>query len=154
MGVVYEGPYRHLIDSYAHEGYAAARLPDGTLAGEWDQRVAETYVGYVPACGCGWRGDELHPVGDVGEADAEAAWEAEHLRPMIEAAVRRWPEWAGRVAGRAGVIAEHMAAGRYGLACHVFAQLVDDVAVWDRIATEVFEIEGGRAPGAGEGGDR
>jgi hypothetical protein len=44
-----------LDDLYDHEGYAARRLPDGTLTGTWTYATRE-FSAYVAACGCGWHG--------------------------------------------------------------------------------------------------
>ena len=64
-----------LDDLYDHEGFAARRLPDGTLTGTWTKATA-TFDAYVAACGCGWRGDDDQPPTEKGHEAALDAWEA------------------------------------------------------------------------------
>ncbi len=44
-----------LDDLYEHEGYAARKLPDGTLTGTWSAATKE-FLAFVPACSCSLRG--------------------------------------------------------------------------------------------------
>ena len=81
MGVVIE-------DLWDHEGYAARRLPDGTLTGTWTQ--VGGFDAYVAACGCGWRGTVGYPPTDIGEELAVDHWRLEHAEPlMADQAIRR-----------------------------------------------------------------
>jgi hypothetical protein len=79
MGMIFE-------DLEDHEGYAARRLPDGTLTSTWTRDTAafETYVG---ACGCGWTGADQHPPTEAGCTAAEDQWEHAHARPLLATAV-------------------------------------------------------------------
>jgi hypothetical protein len=95
-----------LEDLWDHEGYAARRLPDGTLTGTWTAATAE-FTAYVPACGCGWSGDREHPPTEDGEQAALAQWEAEHATPVLQRQAERRQvrlaralEWLGGQAGR------------------------------------------------------
>jgi hypothetical protein len=76
MGVVIEG----LED---HEGYAARRLPDGTLTGTWTWATRE-FTAFVAACGCGWHATRAHPPTDQGEEAALEQWDSEHATPLLE----------------------------------------------------------------------
>ncbi len=53
MGAIYD-------DLEGHEGFAARRLPDGTLTATWTAATA-SFSSYVAACGCGWKGGEDPP---------------------------------------------------------------------------------------------
>jgi hypothetical protein len=102
-----------LLDGlYDHEGYAARRLPDGTLTGSWTAATAE-FTAYVAACSCAvgdcsyrdWYGTTEHPATDAGEQAAVDEWERVHARPLLarrrvddEAAAARHAE-ALRTAG-------------------------------------------------------
>lgn len=79
MGMIFE-------DLEDHEGYAARRLPDGTLTSTWT-RDTETFTGYVAACSCGWTGSHQCPPTEAGRAAAEDQWEDTHARPLLAAAV-------------------------------------------------------------------
>jgi hypothetical protein len=93
-------------DLWDHEGYAARRLPDGTLTGTWTAATA-AFTAYVPACGCGWHADRDHPPTEEGEEAALAQWRAEHATPLLERQAERRQlrlaralEWLGGQAGR------------------------------------------------------
>ena len=75
MGGIIEG-------LWDHEGYAARRLPDGTLTGTWTWATRE-FTAHVAACGCGWRGAGEHPATDAGEELAIDQWDAEHATPLL-----------------------------------------------------------------------
>jgi hypothetical protein len=99
MGVIIE-------DLWDHEGYAARRLPDGTLTGTWTHATRE-FDAYVAACGCGWRGTGEDPPTDAGEALAIDQWQAEHAEPLLarqatrrQLELARRLEWLGSQAGR------------------------------------------------------
>jgi|ERR671918_887599 hypothetical protein len=79
MGMIFE----ELED---HEGYAARRLPDGTLTSTWTREI-DAYTGYVAACSCGWTGSHEHPPTEVGRTAAEDQWEGIHARPLLATAV-------------------------------------------------------------------
>src|SRR3954447_17738321 len=99
MGIVYAGPYADDVNYDAnHEGYAGRLWPDGSLTGSWGGDVGWTgHIGLVGGCDCGWRSARVHPPGDFGGPEYEAAerdFEIEHLAPLIEAAKQRsWPDW-------------------------------------------------------------
>lgn len=146
MGIVYTGPYAEQI-GYRHEGYAARRLPDGSLTSGWTLET-DAFTGYVAACDCGWEGTTGFPPTDEGREAAEDAWDAEHLQPLVADAERSWwPAWLRRVGGRAEAIADHMAAGRHAAAMEVFAGLADDVAAGRRIVEQLVEHGGGAGHG-------
>lgn len=87
MGMTYCGVYADAIDSYSHEGYAARILPDGTET----SRCCEPgeFVGYRPACDCGWRGTSIYPPTESGARHADDDWDHHHLRPLIHAEAQR-----------------------------------------------------------------
>lgn len=73
-----------------HEGYAARRLPDGTLTGTWTAATRE-FTAYVAACSCStgsgytdWYGSTDHPPTDAGEQAALAEWERVHAWPLLQ----------------------------------------------------------------------
>lgn len=78
-----------IADLYEHEGYAARKLPDGTLTSTW----ADTgeFVAFVPACACAgsdsrwdsWYGSTEYPPTDDGEEAALDEWERVHARPLL-----------------------------------------------------------------------
>ncbi len=53
MGATYD-------DLDGHEGYAARRLPDGTLTSSWTAATA-AFSSYVAKCECGWSGGDHAP---------------------------------------------------------------------------------------------
>jgi hypothetical protein len=71
-----------LDDLDDHEGYAARRLPDGSLTGTWTAATA-AFTGYVACCGCGWHASTQHPPTQGGEEAAEEQWLAEHGQPQL-----------------------------------------------------------------------
>jgi hypothetical protein len=93
-------------DLWDHEGYAARRLPDGTLTGTLSYATRE-FTAFVPACGCGWSGDREHPPTDEGEEAAISQWRVEHAEPLLarqaerrQLRLARVLEWLGSQAGR------------------------------------------------------
>jgi hypothetical protein len=123
MGVVSE-------DLEDHEGYAARRLPDGTLTGTWTQATRE-FDGYVAACGCGWRGDVDYLPSETGEACAIDQWHAEHAEPLLarqatrrQLELARVLEWLG---GQAGRLHDPVTVDRVGRAVDRAGGLVADV---------------------------
>jgi hypothetical protein len=81
MGVVIEG-------LWDHEGYAARRLPDGTLAGTWTWATRE-FTAFAAACDCGWRGTVGYPPTDLGEEMALDHWQLEHASPLLDQLAER-----------------------------------------------------------------
>jgi hypothetical protein len=99
MGVVIE-------DLWDHEGYAARRLPDGTLTGTWTHATRE-FDAYVAACGCGWRGDVDYLPTENGEEFAIDQWRLTHAEPLLtrqaerrQLELARLLDWLGNQAGR------------------------------------------------------
>jgi hypothetical protein len=133
MGVVIEG----LED---HEGYAARRLPDGTLTSTW----VRGFTAFVPACGCGWHGDREHPATEDGEEAALDQWDTDHASPLLERQAERQRADLARVLGWLGGQAErrHDPAGleRVGRALERARGLVNEVQrdlerlAWEREA--------------------
>jgi hypothetical protein len=80
MGTIFE-------DLEHHEGYAARRLPDGTVTSRGTPATAELRA-YVAACGCGWTGTD-HPPTEEGREEAVAAWEADHAHALSSHTVPR-----------------------------------------------------------------
>ncbi len=78
MGTIYD-------DLDGHEGYAARRLPDGTLAGSWTATTA-SFSAYVPKCECGWRGTD-HAQTEEGYEEAMDEWDGLHAQPLLAKAV-------------------------------------------------------------------
>ncbi len=75
MGMIFE-------DLEDHEGYAARRLPDGTLTSTWTQDTA-AFDAYVGAC----TDTDQHPTTEAGRTAAEDQWEHAHARPLLAATV-------------------------------------------------------------------
>jgi hypothetical protein len=65
------GSVREGLDD--HEGYAARKLPDGTLTGTWTAATA-AFTAYVARCACGWTADAEHPPTQAGEDAALRDW--------------------------------------------------------------------------------
>jgi hypothetical protein len=93
-------------DLWDHEGYAARRLPDGTLTGTWTA-ATDAFTAYVPACGCGWHGNREHPPTEAGEEAAIDQWRTEHATPLLDREAERRQErlaraltWLGGQAGQ------------------------------------------------------
>jgi hypothetical protein len=64
-----------------HAGFLAGRYRDGAYSDEWTDvlRCAEgTFVGYAPACTCGWRGHP-QPANSAGRALSRREWFRHHL---------------------------------------------------------------------------
>jgi hypothetical protein len=137
MGTVYAGAYAEQIGA-DHEGYAARRLPDGSLTGTWTADTAD-FTGYVAACSCGWHGNVDHPPTGDGEIAAAGEWHRTHLQKLITKAQESWPAWAERVAVRARAVAGHVASGRPDMAAAVAARLEGEVATWRRTAEELAQ---------------
>jgi hypothetical protein len=98
MGVVIEG-------LWDHEGYAARRLPDGSLTGTWTYATRE-FTAYVAACGCGWRGAGEHPPTEVGEDLAVEEWDSEHATPLVARQAERHRAELAQVLRALGGIAD------------------------------------------------
>jgi hypothetical protein len=70
-----------------HDGYVAGRYRDGAWSDRWTEvhRCAEgTFVGYAPACRCGWRG-AIFPATPDGLMACQRAWVFEHVVRRPEA---------------------------------------------------------------------
>ncbi len=77
MGIVIE-----LDGMYDHEGYAARRLPDGTLTSTWTAQTRQ-FTGYVAACACGWHATSSHPPTDSGYDAATDQWYRTHANQVL-----------------------------------------------------------------------
>ncbi len=131
MGRIFE-------DLENHVGYAARRLPDGTLTSTWSAATAR-FSAYVAACGCGWTGSE-HPPTEAGEEEAMAAWESDHAIRLLRHAVPYGVAEAVAEARRA--VAE--LTSRRPLAAMA---ILRDLSTW---ANRVSEIAAARAREQGE----
>jgi hypothetical protein len=152
---MYWGPYADLIDG-EHEGYAARKMPDGTLSGTWGGEYGwDGHVGFVAACDCGWTGQTVYPPGDYdspGYQAAEDAWDREHLQPLIAKAAGTWPAWATTMSRRAEAIAAHVNAGRLADAGDVLARMADDLRLRQRIVADLTAQAGDHGDAAGRSG--
>ena len=73
-----------------HAGFLAGRYRNGTTSDAWTDvaRCAEgTFVGYVPACSCGWRG-AVQPASPRGRLLSSRSWRDEHLARLETAPAR------------------------------------------------------------------
>lgn len=64
-----------------HAGYLAGRYRDGAYSDMWTDvtRCAErTFVGYAPACSCGWRGPG-QPATGSGRLSCWRVWAHDHV---------------------------------------------------------------------------
>src|SRR5205823_4585442 len=113
MGMVYE-------DIEDHEGYAARRLPDGTLTASWSA-ASSGFVGYVAACSCGWAGQHEHGPAEAGREAAEREWKAEHASPLVAEAI---PASVGKHIKELRAMVAELAAERPAAARHVLEELV------------------------------
>jgi len=77
MGIVIE-----LDGMYDHEGYAARRLPDGTLTSAWTAQTRR-FTGYVAACACGWHAASSHPPTESGYDAATGEWYRTHANQVL-----------------------------------------------------------------------
>jgi len=136
MGRLYWGPYADQIGY--HEGFGLRVLPDGTLTSAWLDE--DEFVGFIPACDCGWRGETRYPPTDAGEQQSLAEWDALHLRPLVALAHHGWPAWAERVAQRARSVARYVAENRLNSAVLVLGRLEDEVREWSLVAEELAEL--------------
>jgi hypothetical protein len=120
MGVIIE-------DLWDHEGYAARRLPDGTLT----STGIREFTAFVPACGCGWHGDREHPPTEDGEELALDQWRAEHATPLLERQATRRRDDLARVLGwlgdQAGRLQDPATLDRIGCALERAGGLVGDL---------------------------
>lgn len=121
-----------------HEGYAARRLPDGTLTSSWSSATAE-FRAYVAACGCGWTGSE-HPPSEEGREEAIAAWESGHALALLSYAV---PHGVAEVVAEARRAVAELA-NRRPLATMA---VLRDLSTW---ANRVAEIAAAQAREQGE----
>jgi hypothetical protein len=74
---------------YAHEGYAAQVLDDGSITGIYSNETEPRMIGHVvAACDCGWAGTTRYPT-TTGPFDEHAhqlaltEWEHTHARPAL-----------------------------------------------------------------------
>lgn len=58
MGWIHDSGYR---PAYAHEGYPASVLLDGTDTGSSSRQIEPSVIGWRAACECGWRGVQFYP---------------------------------------------------------------------------------------------
>jgi hypothetical protein len=137
MGVVIE-------DLWDHGGYAARRLPDGTLTSIW----AREFTAYVAACGCGWRASNQHPPTQGGEELAVAQWRADHAEGLLARQATRRRELLGRVLGWLGdqtdQLTDSATLERIGRALDRTRALVDDLQRDLARATAEREADGDR----------
>ena len=97
MGAIREGLYEH-------EGYAARKLPDGTLTGTWTAATA-AFVAYVAACECGWTAEVEHPPSEAGEDAALDDWTAHADQQQARQQDRRRGELAEVLRALGGIAA-------------------------------------------------
>ena len=83
-----------------HAGFLAGRYRNGALSDAWTDvsRCADgTFVGYVPACTCGWRG-AVQPATAPGRFLSSRAWRDEHLAGLEACPVAGRPPSCSAVA--------------------------------------------------------
>ncbi|MEK6439253.1 hypothetical protein [Pseudonocardia sp. T1-2H] len=71
-----------------HEGYVAGRYPDGTYSKIWTdvtECAAGTFLAYAPACECGWRGGQDHPLTPAGHLACQRVWVHDHFQRLAPA---------------------------------------------------------------------
>jgi hypothetical protein len=74
-----------------HEGYVSGRYLDGSASDIWTDvtRCAEgTFIGYHPACECGWTGTE-QPRTEAAYRQCQRDWATGHFVPEVLPLVRR-----------------------------------------------------------------
>jgi hypothetical protein len=133
MGVVIEG-------LGGHEGYAARRLPDGTLTSTWTLATRE-FDAYVAACGCGWQASVDYLPTETGEAFAIDQWWMSHAEPLlVRQAQQRRAELAQALRALGGIadfVDNPANLGRISRVADRVRALVDDLQRdLDRQATE------------------
>jgi hypothetical protein len=120
MGVVIE-------DLWDHEGYAARRLPDGTLTSTW----AREFDAYVGACGCGWRANRNYPPTEAGEQAALDHWHQGHATPLLERYAQQRRAELAQALRAPGGIADYLGnpanLARIGRAADRVRELVEDL---------------------------
>ena len=139
MGVVIE-------DLWDHEGYAARRLPDGTLTGTWTHATRE-FEAFVAACGCGWHGHLDYPPTQDGEELAVKQWRSQHAEPLLARQAERRQRELGRVlawlGGQAGRLHDPATLERVGRAVDRARGLVTDVQRDLARSAPEREVDGG-----------
>lgn len=144
MGTTYFGPYFEEIDTYAHEGYAARVMPDGTETSTFGGQYGwDGHIGYRARCECGWVGATVYPVPDPDPYDCDEAdeeWMREHIQPLVDQARRQtWPAWSRREANRAASAARAIAIGRYADALETMQLMHDDLAARMRTVADLCD---------------
>ncbi|HEY2203288.1 MAG TPA: hypothetical protein VGH99_02255 [Pseudonocardia sp.] len=76
-----------------HEGYVAGRRADGTRTDIWtdvSRGLPGDFVGYLPACECGWNGTD-RPADPDGYRSCQRAWLADHFVAAVAPGLRAGP---------------------------------------------------------------
>jgi hypothetical protein len=93
-----------------HEGYAARRLPGGTLTSTW-MRDTVVFDAYVGAC----TDTDQHPPTEAGRTAAEDQCEHAHARPLLAATVpARVTERVDNLPVETAELADHLPPRRPG----------------------------------------
>jgi hypothetical protein len=74
-----------------HEGYVAGRYRNGSVSDIWTdiaRCVEHTFIGYFPACECGWTGAE-EPCSEAAYRQCQQDWATQHFIPEVLPLVRR-----------------------------------------------------------------
>lgn len=77
MGWIHDTGYD---PAYAHEGWAAAVLDDGTDTACWTRATGARVTGWRAACECGWRGAQFYPRAEWPTASGRAPEQVEGMR--------------------------------------------------------------------------
>src|SRR4029453_6774542 len=91
-----------------HEGYAARRLPDGTLTGTWTHGVGD-FTAYVAGYACGWHSRHQHPPTEDSEELAVHQGESEHAVVELARQATRHRQDLARVLAWLGGQADRLA---------------------------------------------
>jgi hypothetical protein len=90
---------------YDHEGYAARKLPDGTLTGTWTAATA-VFTAHVASCECGWTATAEHPPSEAGVDAALDDWAAHADQQQAAQQDRRRGELAEVLRALGGIAAD------------------------------------------------
>lgn len=76
-----------------HKGFVAGRYRDESCSDVWtdvSRCAAGTFVSFLAACACGWRGPE-HPATSAGYHACQRAWVDQHFGVTVVGRHRRGP---------------------------------------------------------------
>jgi hypothetical protein len=130
---------------YAHGGYAAQVLDDGSVTGTYSDETEPRMIGHViAACDCGWTGTTRYPTttgpfDENAERLALAEWEHTHARPALRRLQR---EELDRLARHLRTLASHSAELTHDARRNLLDQLLDDLAQATKLARRLRHTSG------------